>query len=64
MLNPTCPECGELLALEHVGDAIWDYSPVAPPSMRAYLQRFGALAPIWQCMGCVYGSYWLPARVA
>lgn len=64
MLNPTCPDCGELLSLERVGEAIWDYFPAAPASMRSYLERFGALAPIWQCMGCVFGSHWLPARVA
>lgn len=60
-MNPACPECGELLQLAAVGDVVWDYVPTPPATMRAYLERFGPGAVIWECFG--FGCFWAPARV-
>ncbi len=58
-MNPTCPECGEILTLDVVGEVVFDYAPSAPPLMRSYLALHGAQAPIWDCFGC--GGFWAPA---
>lgn len=61
VVAPTCPDCGETLALERVGDAVLDYLPAAPQGMRRLLAVAGPGALVWQCMGCVLGTYWRPA---
>lgn len=61
-MNPACTVCGELLQLAPVGEVVWDYVPAPPPAMRAYLERAGAAASIWECFGS--GCFWAPARVA
>ena len=61
-MNPSCPECGELLTLDTVGEVLWAYDPYPPPSMRSYLIEHGEDAPIWECMA--YGCFWAPARFA
>lgn len=58
-MNPECPVCGELLQLDRIGEVVWDYAPVPPPSMRRYLTSAGAHAMIWECFGC--GEFWSPA---
>ena len=61
-MNPSCPDCGELLQLDLVGRVIFDYGPTPPATMRDYLLRFGEDAPIWECFA--FGCFWAPARVA
>ena len=60
-MNPSCPECGELLTLVAIGDVIWDYGPTPPSAMRSYLLRYGEDAPVWECFG--FGCFWSPARL-
>lgn len=62
MLNPTCPECGELLGLATIAELLWDYVPVPPASMRRYFDQAGPDALAWECFGG--GCFWSPARVA
>lgn len=61
VVAPICPECGETLALDRVGDAVLDYVPAPPPGMRRLLDVAGPKALVWHCMACVLGNHWQPA---
>jgi hypothetical protein len=58
-MNPECPVCGDVLALEPIADVMLDYSPAPPAAMREYFSRHGSQARVWECFGC--GQFWAPA---
>lgn len=59
--QPICPDCGEKMWREQVGEAVHDYIPVPPPEMAAYLALHGPSALVWVDYGCVMGNRWQPA---
>lgn len=57
-MNPTCPDCFEVMRLEPTMEVLLDYVPYPDAEMRSYFAR-APEGKLWHCMGC---GFWSPSQ--